>query len=78
MQAYNKVMKNKPWYTELVKVIYIIPAFFLGGVIVLIGGALAEIQDSHDTYIGRFILFTIVGGIAWWFWNSMNDSKSDD
>lgn len=63
-------------YKELWKVLYIVPAFFIGGVIVLVGGALAEIQDAHNTYLGRIILFTIVGGSAWYIWNIYTDPKN--
>jgi hypothetical protein len=52
-------------------ILYVIPAFFIGAVIVLVGGALAEIQDAHNTYLGRIILFTAVGGIAWYAWHTI-------
>jgi hypothetical protein len=70
--------KNKPWWTELLKILYVIPAFFLGGFIILVGGALAEAQDIHDSYLGRFILFTIVGGIAWYLWDVITNPKHKD
>lgn len=71
-------MKKKPWWTELLKVLYIVPAFFLGGLIILIGGALAEVQDAHNSYLGRFILFTIVGGIVWYLWKAITDQIAKD
>jgi hypothetical protein len=69
-------MNNKQWWAELLKVTYIIPAFFLGGFIVLVGGALAEVQDAHNSYLGRIVLFTIVGGSVWYAWNAITDPKN--
>lgn len=74
--AGENLINNKKWWKELKRFIYIVPAFFLGGIIVTVGGALAEIQDAHNTYLGRIILFTLVGGSAWYVWNLFTEPKN--
>jgi len=58
--------------------VYILGAYFLGGFIVLCGGALSELVDKNSNWFRVAAIYLGVGGITWYLFHIVTNSDNDD